>query len=242
MNKINDKYIKSFYEESAERYNGRFKNNPKGKIMHNLQTQIILNSIAQYKKNIKILEVGCGTGRFLDSLNKKGYKNLYGLDFSQNMLDVLTKTNKNIKTIQGDAYNLPFKNNEFDVVFSVHVLMHLENPKKAYNEMLRVSKKLVLFEVNNKASLSVFGKNIKLIKHVLGFKQKTMPKSYYIKSAIKYFKINKNKLKIVPSFYLPLIFKANKIYFKNYLKLNNLFQKIFKKKFAAQYFFVIQNE
>ncbi|MCK5107116.1 MAG: class I SAM-dependent methyltransferase [Nanoarchaeota archaeon] len=240
MSKINDKYIKSFYEESAKLYNNRFKNNPKGKIMHNLQTKIILNNISSYKKNIKILEVGCGTGRFLNSLNKKGYKNLYGLDFSKSMLGVLKKTNKDIKTIQGDAYNLPFKDNEFDVVFSVHVLMHLENPKKAYDEMLRVSKKLVIFEVNNKFSLSGFGQNFKLIKHILGFKQKTMPKSYYTKSAIKYFKINKKKLKILPSFYLPLIFKTNKLYFKNYLKLNNIFKRLFKGKCASQYFFIIQ--
>ena len=42
--------------------------------------------------------------------------------------------------IQGNAENLNFPDNEFDLVFSNSVLEHVKNPKKALQEMYRVIK------------------------------------------------------------------------------------------------------
>ena len=47
--------------------------------------------------------------------------------------------------IVGSAFNLPFKNNVFDVVISTEVFEHLEYPSKTANEIYRVLKKNGVF-------------------------------------------------------------------------------------------------
>jgi len=42
--------------------------------------------------------------------------------------------------VQCDAHFLPFKDKVFDFVHCIHVLEHLEDPKKAYTELKRVGK------------------------------------------------------------------------------------------------------
>ncbi len=43
--------------------------------------------------------------------------------------------------VKMDIQNMPFKNNEFDVLFCNHVLEHIEDDKKAMSEIFRVLKK-----------------------------------------------------------------------------------------------------
>jgi SAM-dependent methyltransferase len=43
--------------------------------------------------------------------------------------------------VVGDAHCLPFRNEIFDCVFAFNVFEHLENPRRAAAEILRVSKK-----------------------------------------------------------------------------------------------------
>jgi len=45
--------------------------------------------------------------------------------------------------IQATVYNLPFRNNVFTIVLCHHLLEHLTYPKKAINELIRVSKRQV---------------------------------------------------------------------------------------------------
>uniref|UniRef100_A0A6H1ZKX0 Putative methyltransferase n=1 Tax=viral metagenome TaxID=1070528 RepID=A0A6H1ZKX0_9ZZZZ len=46
--------------------------------------------------------------------------------------------------VQGDAHNLPFKDNSFDTAVMGDILEHLENPLQALKEAHRVAPKLVL--------------------------------------------------------------------------------------------------
>ncbi len=46
-----------------------------------------------------------------------------------------------IADVKMDIQKMPFKNNEFDVLFCNHVLEHIEDDKKAMSEVLRVLKK-----------------------------------------------------------------------------------------------------
>lgn len=46
-----------------------------------------------------------------------------------------------------DTYNLPFRDNSFEEVFSSHLMEHLDRPTKALMEMLRVSSYKVTFIV-----------------------------------------------------------------------------------------------
>jgi SAM-dependent methyltransferase len=49
--------------------------------------------------------------------------------------------------VRCDAHHLPFKDSCFDTTLSIHLLEHLENPRKALLEMVRVSKRKVVLVV-----------------------------------------------------------------------------------------------
>lgn len=102
------------------------------------------------KKNMRILEVGCGSGAFTifaaRAVGEKG--KVYALDIQPRMLRQLenklkkpkNKGIKNIKLIESDACQLPFTNNFFDLVFSVAALQEIHDRKKALKEIKRVLK------------------------------------------------------------------------------------------------------
>ncbi|HEY5124025.1 MAG TPA: class I SAM-dependent methyltransferase [Ignavibacteria bacterium] len=70
-----------------------------------------------FNKQIRILDIGCGTGRHSIELTKRGY-NVTGIDLSESMLkrakEKALKENLNINFQKQDARNLIF-NNEFDL-------------------------------------------------------------------------------------------------------------------------------
>ncbi|HPA56597.1 MAG TPA: class I SAM-dependent methyltransferase [bacterium] len=69
-----------------------------------------------FDKSLKILDVGCGTGRHAIELTKRGY-NVTGIDLSESQLErareKATEAGFDIKFLKADARNLPF-NEEFD--------------------------------------------------------------------------------------------------------------------------------
>jgi len=69
-----------------------------------------------YNKSLKILDVGCGTGRHSIELTKRGYS-LTGIDFSESQLararEKAAKASLKIDFQKHDARNLPF-NKKFD--------------------------------------------------------------------------------------------------------------------------------
>lgn len=97
-------------------------------------------------KNIKILEIGAGTGRYSINLANEGY-DVTSVDLSKHNIDILnSKINDNmkIKTYLGDATDLSMlKDETYDLVLCLGPLYHLYNDdmKKCIKEALRVSKK-----------------------------------------------------------------------------------------------------
>jgi len=95
-------------------------------------------------KNIKkddfILELGFGSGRELNFLFNKGFKNIYGIDASKNFVDFV----KNRFKIDNFRYSiLPDINikGKFDFIYSIAVFMHL--PYEIYEETINnISNKL----------------------------------------------------------------------------------------------------
>ena len=69
-----------------------------------------------FNKSLKILDVGCGTGRHSIELSKRGYS-VTGIDLSESQLaqakEKAKKENLQIEFQKHDARNLPF-DNEFD--------------------------------------------------------------------------------------------------------------------------------
>lgn len=93
------------------------------------------------------LDVGCGTGRLIKYLRFFGV-NAYGAEISKAALEmVLPSVRSFVK--EGNILNLPFKDNEFDLVVTFDVLERVERSKipLALNESIRVSRKHILHKI-----------------------------------------------------------------------------------------------
>lgn len=87
----------------------------------------------------RILEVGTGTGRISIPLLERG-ADLIGCDLSPKMLARQHEKYPAARLLQADAVFLPFPDNHFDVLLTVHV-MHLIGPwREALREFKRVLK------------------------------------------------------------------------------------------------------
>ncbi len=92
-----------------------------------------------------ILEVGCNVGNQLALLQGQGFNNLYGIEVFPKAVEIAKTHTKGINIINGSAFDIPFKDKYFDLVFTSGVLIHI-NPKdvkRAMNEIYRVSKKYI---------------------------------------------------------------------------------------------------
>jgi len=89
----------------------------------------------------RILDIGCGRGRWLSFYEKKHKAIVRGIDLSKDAVQVCES--KGFKVCQGSIAELPFEDKCFDFVNSITVLMHvpLELKAKAMNEISRVLKK-----------------------------------------------------------------------------------------------------
>jgi Methylase involved in ubiquinone/menaquinone biosynthesis len=84
-----------------------------------------------------ILDLGAGPGTYTRALGRLGY-DCIGLDFSRNVIHAAKRKSSSDTYIQGDAYNLPFRNSVFGAVVCIGVLQSLSRPAIALGEMSRV--------------------------------------------------------------------------------------------------------
>ena len=92
----------------------------------------------------KILDVGCGEGGLIHSLNKKNKKTyFYGIDISSDNIRKCKQFcgTKNLFFKMGKAEKLNFEDDYFDKVYCMEVLEHVDNIDKSMNEISRVLKK-----------------------------------------------------------------------------------------------------
>lgn len=108
----------------------------------------------------EILDIGAGTGRLAIQLAKAGAL-VTALDVSSSMLDKLKqKALGKIKLVVGDAENLPFADNSFDLVVAAFLIVHLKDPRYFLDQAYRALKdggRLLLTNVNQKRPPLVAG-------------------------------------------------------------------------------------
>jgi len=94
------------------------------------------------KPGMKVLEVGCGTGTNLTLYHRAGCR-VYGIDLSPSMLEVAhTKLGEGADLQLGDASNMPYQNNFFDLVIAMFALHEMPSEIRplVMREMIRVTK------------------------------------------------------------------------------------------------------
>ena len=118
-----------------------------------------LNSVVKTIRPLNIesvLDVGCGEGFTLARLQSEKIGKAYeGIEYDDSAIQLAKKLYPRLMITKGDIYRLPYKNNSFDLVIATEVLEHLENPKKAYKELVRVSKKYILLSVPNEPFFTI---------------------------------------------------------------------------------------
>lgn len=105
-----------------------------------------IHKYAQFEewKGKRVLEIGCGVGTDFIQFCRAG-ADACAVDFSINSINLTHKRLKSFgfngkKIFVGDAENLPFPDNCFDLVYSWDVLHHTPNMEKALSEVCRVLK------------------------------------------------------------------------------------------------------
>jgi ubiquinone/menaquinone biosynthesis C-methylase UbiE len=112
-------------------------------------TDVTLESLAIKAKSV--LDIGCGDGTHTIELDLFGEPNqIVAGDVADNAIKVARNKSigRNIRYLINSAYELPFQSKSFDVAILRAVLHHLDNPKKAIQEALRVADVIWVIEPN----------------------------------------------------------------------------------------------
>lgn len=93
-------------------------------------------------KNVKILEIGTNVGNQLAVFQRLGFQHLYGIEIQRYAIEQSRQQYSGLDIVQSSAFDIPFKDGFFDVVFTNNVLIHIspDNIKLAMEEIMRVSK------------------------------------------------------------------------------------------------------
>lgn len=96
--------------------------------------------------NIKrTFEVGCNVGNILINLQSIGIKQLYAIELQAYAVEKAKERTKGINIIQGSAFDVPFKDNFFELAYTSGVLIHISpnDVQVAMDEMHRVTNKYI---------------------------------------------------------------------------------------------------
>ena len=102
----------------------------------------------------RILDVGCGTGELSRVLREEAGENttVIGCDVDTDLLEIATSHDDPVPVVAGDALQLPFPDDSFDLVVCQALLINLPDPAAAVEEFARVSSdRVAAVEPNNAA-------------------------------------------------------------------------------------------
>ena len=148
-----------FDQRAAEHQEAWF-NTRAGRAAFSLQKGLVLRLLKPRPRE-RILDVGCGTGLYLELFQQNGL-NVTGLEPS---LPMLKKAGERLghraSLVPGRAEDLPFDDNEFDIVVLITSLEFVEDPESALSEAMRVAQDRIFIGVLNSISLAALARRVK---------------------------------------------------------------------------------
>lgn len=156
--------------ETAKRYDAWFQT-PAGTFALKREIRLLERMTASWpRRGQRLLEIGCGTGLFLDVLHRAGF-DVTGLDASPDMLAAARARLGKVADLHlGQAEHLPFADKEYDFCVLLTVLEFCADPGAALREAARVARKAILigylnaFSLYRLATLLPHGGDAKLLK------------------------------------------------------------------------------
>lgn len=124
-------------------YQSSIRTNLGQRFWHHARFKEALTLVEEDSKS-EILDIGSADGTFSEVLfNKIRPKRLVGIDVLESSVNYANNRfsgTKNMRFVVADAHALPFKKEEFSVVFCLEVLEHVFNPEQVIKEIKRVLK------------------------------------------------------------------------------------------------------
>jgi pseudaminic acid biosynthesis-associated methylase len=107
--------------------------------------QLSADWLRDIPKTARILEVGSNIGHQLLSLKAIGFERLFGIEIQRHCVEKAKTFAPGIDIIEGSAFDIPFKDGFFDLVFTNNVLIHFSpnDIGAIFNEMHRVSSRYI---------------------------------------------------------------------------------------------------
>jgi ubiquinone/menaquinone biosynthesis C-methylase UbiE len=121
------------YDKIAFDYNQRYPTSQNWE-----RGQALLALAGQYKDGT-FLEVGSGTGYWLNLLHKVT-DSLFGLDYSLGMIQQARRQPAPLELTRGSGVQLPYRDNTFDLLYSVDAIHHFGDHRAFVAEAFRVLK------------------------------------------------------------------------------------------------------
>ncbi len=123
------KDIKVLKDKFYLRYNEELMNDSREKVQDQVKAYInILDKffIKEKRKELKVVDLGCGECEFVELLNENGYCAI-GIDDNQNVIQKVNQLMPNINIIcqRADKYLQEQADNSIDVISSIHMIEHL---------------------------------------------------------------------------------------------------------------------
>ncbi len=95
-----------------------------------------------------VLDVGCGEGIVYRAMKERGWSGSWtGFDYSHEAVEFAKVASPEASWRQASAYEIPYADKSFDLIFSSQVFEHLPNPEVALKECARVVKGRMLLSV-----------------------------------------------------------------------------------------------
>ncbi len=143
----------TFSSEVARHYD-RWYETRWGRYADQRQRQLLVH-MCEPQPGEQVLDVGCGTGRYLQWFAEMGLEPT-GVDNSAEMVQVarqrLAGSGEEGHVLLADGTDLPFADDSFDLVTAITVLEFVEHPDRLIAEMLRISRDRVFLGVLNRYS------------------------------------------------------------------------------------------
>jgi ubiquinone/menaquinone biosynthesis C-methylase UbiE len=108
--------VKDYYNQLANKYDEDRFANTYGKFINQQEEKYLKKQI---NGNKQVLNLGCGTGRFMEYCT-------HGSDIAENMIKIARTKYSNKDFSIASANDLPYEDCQFDTVICFHVLMHLD--------------------------------------------------------------------------------------------------------------------
>ncbi|MBN1473488.1 MAG: methyltransferase domain-containing protein [Syntrophaceae bacterium] len=147
-----------------------------GRYLFSRQRELIFEMVKP-EAGERVLDIGCGTGNHL-RLFKEKWCQVTGLDPSAKSINIaINKLGHGVDLIVGQPEDIPFSDDEFDIVTVINALETSYNPRKVISEAIRVCRGRVFIGFINNYSLA--GTRQKL-KELFGMPLSTQTRFYSI--------------------------------------------------------------